>query len=112
DERADRLHLGAWHHGPLIPALSENGHEASRLADLDIGPLVERVMQEEIAGKQRDAARPPYRTPSGPDFYRRQEHLEPLAGKLPATPLQGRHRSHDQSPRQGTPARFVGRPIV
>src|SRR5436190_12247876 len=78
----DRLDLGRRHFGPPLPALTEDGDQTARLAHLDVAPLVEGVVQEDVAGEHRHRGQPALTSLPCPHLQRRQEDREALGGQL------------------------------
>src|SRR5438093_1290006 len=83
----DRFDLAIGHHGPLLPTVAEDGHEAARLAHLRVAPLVEGMLQEDVAREHRRAIPATHTSAPGPHVEAGQEHAKALGGELIADEL-------------------------
>src|SRR5262249_26435492 len=78
----DRLDLLPGNHRPLIPSLAEDAHEPPRLSDLDVAVLVQRIVEEEVAGEHRGPDSVPETAASRPDLECGKEGMEGLGDQL------------------------------
>src|SRR5256885_1871639 len=67
---SDRLDFLLRNHRPLVPSLAEDAHEPPRLADLDVAVLVQRIVEEEVAGEHRNVDPVSEAAATRPDFDR------------------------------------------
>jgi len=79
---ADRLDFVWRHVGPSVPSVTENAHEAPRLANFSVAAPVERVVEEEVAREHRNPDAMAKVSASGPHLDRRQKRMKPLRREL------------------------------
>src|SRR5947208_7785813 len=78
----DGVDLARRHRRATLPAVAEDRHQAPRLAHFDIAPLVQRVVQEQIAREHRHPADAAPARPPRPQLEGRQEDVEAPADEL------------------------------
>src|SRR5438309_7043263 len=86
--RLNRLDLIVRNLGQAVPSLSQDAHEPPHLAYLDVTRLVQRVAEEEVAGKHGDLDTMADAGTPRPYIDGRQECVKPRRGELiPNQPL-------------------------
>ena len=74
--------LRIWDGVEPVPRFAEHPHHPARLADLQVGQLVDGVAHEKISSEQRNASTHPNPSPSRPRVGGRKEQVESLRREL------------------------------
>jgi hypothetical protein len=59
--------FGIWYDAQSVPAFTENAHQATRLTDIDVAGLIDRMSQEQVTREHGNSDEVPFTRSLRPD---------------------------------------------